>query len=214
MIPGATPMMPGAPMPGMMPGAPMPGMMPGAPMPGMMPGAMPGAMPGMMPGAMPGMMPGAMPGACPGMMPGACPGMMPGRVPGTFPGGYPVFSGALGANMYYKPIWSPKRENKLALLYQQVMADGVVTPQEIQIVLNRFGYNIGLYEAQWFLHTLDINRDGMISYPEFRNGVQQFVLTWPKTRNPAKPWKAHYAPGYNWTTHPGFPMNFRNLWRF
>lgn len=182
----------------------IPGMPP--PMPGMMPGMVPPPM-GMMPPPMPGMMPGMVPGMVP-------PPMATPLAPGCFPAGYPVFSGPLGPNMYYKPIWTPKREMKLQRLYAACVADGVVTPQEIQIVLNRFGYNIGLREAQWFLHTLDINRDGIISFPEFKLGVQQFVMTWPKMRNPAKPWKAHYAPNFNWSMQPGFPMQYRHLWRF
>jgi hypothetical protein len=30
-----------------------------------------------------------------------------------YSGGYPVFSGMLAPNMFYKPIWTPKREMKL-----------------------------------------------------------------------------------------------------
>jgi len=199
--PGAP--MPGAPMPGMMPGAPMPGApMPGAPMPGMMPGApMPGAP---MPGApMPGMMPGA-------PMPGAMPGAM-----GGFPPGYPVFSGTLGADMYYKPVWTAKREAKLQKVWYKIAKDGRITHKEIKKLLEKFHYRISDHEAQWFYHTLDRNRDGRIDYPEVRIAMQQFIMTYPRYRNPKKagmkPW---YNRGYNWRSHPGFCTQYGHLWRF
>jgi len=209
--PGAP--MPGAPMPGMMPGAPMPG----APMPGMMPGApMPGAP---MPGApMPGMMPGApMPGApMPGMMPGAPMPGAPMGMAGGFPTGYPVFSGQLGPNMYFKPVWTPKRDAKLQKEWYKIARDGRVTHKEIKKLLEKFHYKVNDYEAQWFYNTLDRNRDGRIDMPEVRIAMQQFIMTYPRYRNPkkggrVKPW---YTSGYNWRSHPGFCTQYAHLWRF
>jgi len=202
---GAPGMMPGAPMPGApMPGAPMPGMMPGAPMPGMMPGApMPGA-------PMPGM-PGYGRPPMPGMMPGA-----PVAAAGGFPGGYPVFSGQMTANMYYKPVWTPKRDAKLQRVWFEIAHDGCITFNEIISLLARFHYNVTPYEAQWFFNTLDCNHDGRIDFPEVRAAMHQFVMTYPRVRNPMKmgrmkPW---YQMGYNWRAPPGFPGQYGHLWRF
>jgi len=232
--PGAP--MPGAPMPGQppypgapMPGAPMPGMAPypGAPMPGApMPGApMPGApMPGMapypgapMPGApmpMGGPMPGApMPGA---PMPGAPMPGAPMPMAGGFPPGYPVFTGQLAPNMYYKPCWTPKREAKLQKVWHKIAKDGRVTHKEIKKLLDEFHYKVSDRDAQWFYYTLDRNHDGRIDYPEVRLAMQQFIMTYPRYRNPKKsgrmkPW---YNRGYNWRSHPGFCSQYAHLWRF
>lgn len=57
-------------------------------------------------------------------------------------------------------------------------------------------------EAQRILQTLDRNGDGRISLDEFRLGVQQFIMGWPRTRHPSKPQKPHHMAGYNWTSHP------------
>jgi len=209
--PGQMAPMPGQPYPGQAyPGqmAPMPGAMPGhPPMPGMMPGApMPGA-------PMPGMMPGApMPGApMPGMMPGA-----PMPPPGGFPSGYPIFRGQLTANMYYKPIWTPKRDAKLRKVWFKIARDGRITYKEIIKLLDEFHYKVSPQEAMWFYNTLDVNRDGRIDFPEVRIAMQQFIMTYPRYRNPKKmgrmkPW---YQMGYNWRSHAGFPAQYGHLWRF
>jgi len=194
---------PGQPYPGQpmgYPGQPYPGQpmgYPGQPYPGQ-----PG-MPGMYPGQ-PGM---------PGMYPGQ-PGM--GVMTGGFPAGYPIFSGQMTANMYYKPIWTPKREAKLQREWFQIARDGAVTFNEVMRLLHKFHYNVTPYEAQWFFNTLDCNHDGRIDFPEVRAAMQQFVMTYPRTRSPKsmhkmKPW---YTAGYNWRAHPGFPGQYGHLWRF
>jgi len=241
MYPGQMPgAMPGAPMPGAvaapMPGAPMPGAM-AAPMPGAMAAPMPGAMAAPMPGAMAAPMPGAvaapmpgapMPGApMPGMMPGApmpgapmpgapMPGMMPGAPAGGFPPGYPVFTGQLGPNMYYKPIWTAKRDAKLQKVWYKIARDGRITYKEIQKLLDEFHYKISMQEAMWFYNTLDVNRDGRIDLPEVRIAMQQFIMTYPRMRNMKKKgiMKPHYQMGYNWRSNPCFPAQYGHLWRF
>jgi len=221
---------PGAPMPGAYPGAPMPGAYPGAPMPGAYPGApmpMPGAYPG---GPMPvqgppGMARPGYPGApmpgypgapMPGMPCAPMPGMPGAPMAGGFPTGYPIFSGQIGANMYYKPVWTPKREAKLARVWYEIARDGCITFHEIIKLLDKFHYKVSPYEAQWFFNTLDVNHDGRIDYPEVRAAMQQFIMTYPRYRNPAKSgrFKPWYQPGYNWRSHPGFPMQYGHLWRF
>jgi len=143
-------------------------------------------------------------------MPGAAP------VAGGFPGGYPVFNGQLGANMYYKPIWTPKREAKLQRAWYEIAGDGAITFNEILRLLAVFGYRVSTYEAQWFFNTLDSNRDGRIDYPEVRQAMQQFVMTYPRCRNPNKMYKMKpwYQPGYNWRANPMFPGQYGHLWRF
>eukprot|EP01106_Pelomyxa_sp_JSP_P014323 TRINITY_DN452_c0_g1_i11.p1 TRINITY_DN452_c0_g1~~TRINITY_DN452_c0_g1_i11.p1 ORF type:complete len:218 (+),score=37.87 TRINITY_DN452_c0_g1_i11:70-654(+) len=135
--------------------------------------------------------------------------------------GYPVYSmmypgQPLPANMYYKPVWGPKREMKLQRLYYEVCRDGIITPQEIQYCLHRFGYNVDFYIAQWVLFNLDLNRDGHISYEEFKIGIMQFVVGWPRTRNPMKMhiMKPHYVSGYNWAMDPMFAVSpYARMWR-
>jgi len=191
---GAAPMAPGY-------GAPMPGAMPAAPMPGMMGPGYGAPMPG---APMPGMMPGA-------PMPGA-----PMAMAGGFPTGYPIFRGQMTANMYYKPIWTPKREAKLQRAWYEIARDGAITYNEILRLLAVFHYHVSPYEAQWFFNTLDCNHDGRIDFAEVRAAMQQFVMTYPRVRNTnkmfkMKPW---YQMGYNWRAHPGFPTQYGNLWRF
>jgi len=137
-------------------------------------------------------------------------------VPGGFPRGYPVFQGRLGPNMYYKPIWTPKREAKLQRAWYEIARDGRISYNEIIRLLAVFGYTVSPYEAQWFFNTLDANHDGRIDYVELRMAMQQFVMTYPRARNPRKmgrmkPW---YNAGYNWRAHPGFPGQYGHLWRF
>ena len=102
----------------------------------------------------PGMMAPGM--VAPGMMaPGMVvqPGMpvaMAGGGGGGYPAGYPIFTGALTPDMYYKPIWTPKREMKLQAIWYQITCDGVITFREIMRVLHHFGYRVSEYEAQWF----------------------------------------------------------------
>jgi len=177
------------------------------PMPGM-PGYGQPPMPGMPGYGMTGYQ-APMPG-----MPGY--GMPPAAPAGGFPGGYPVFSGQLGANMYYKPIWTPKREAKLQRAWYEIARDGHITFNEIMRLLAVFHYHVSPYEAQWFFNTLDCNHDGRIDYAEVRIAMQQFVMTYPRVRNPSKmgrmkPW---YQMGYNWRSHPGFPGQYGHLWRF
>eukprot|EP01105_Mastigella_eilhardi_P026535 TRINITY_DN772_c0_g2_i3.p1 TRINITY_DN772_c0_g2~~TRINITY_DN772_c0_g2_i3.p1 ORF type:complete len:209 (+),score=45.94 TRINITY_DN772_c0_g2_i3:65-691(+) len=123
--------------------------------------------------------------------------------------GYPVWATLypgqmLPPNMYFKPIWTMKREMKLQRCYMEVVRDGVITPYEVQYVLHKFGYPVDFFIAQWVLFNLDRNRDGRISYEEFKLGVMQFVVGWPRGRNQMKPWKMHYAANYNWATNPLF----------
>jgi len=160
-------------------------------------------------------MPGAMPGAPMTGMPGTMPGA-PVAAAGGFPTGYPVFSGQMTSNMYYKPIWTPKREAKLQRAWYEIAGDGAITFNEILRLLAVFGYRVSPYEAQWFFHTLDSNRDGRIDFPEVRAAMQQFVMTYPRVRNPNKMYKMKpwYNMGYNWRAHPGFPGQYGHLWRF
>jgi len=145
-------------------------------------------------------------------------GPRPGPVPpaGGFPRGYPVFSGQMAPNMYFKPIWTPKREMKLQRVWGMIIADGRVGYEEIPRLLAAFHYQVSPYEAQWFYNTLDGNHDGRIDFPEVRAAMQQFVMTYPRMRNPAKMHKVkpYYQPGYNWRAHPGFPGHLGHLWKF
>ena len=190
------PMMPGM---GMHPPGMMPGM--GMPPPGMHP---PGMMPGMM---QPGM------GMGMGMSMGMRPPMVYSQAPMGYPTPFPVYTGAMQAGMYFKPVWSPKRMQKLQKAYYDVTKDGVITPKEMKKVLKKFGYKISPYEAQWILATLDRNRDGRIDFNEFYMGIQQFCMSWPRHRNPSKAAKAHHVANYNWGGHPGFPQHLHHMYQ-
>eukprot|EP00727_Mastigamoeba_balamuthi_P007829 m51a1_g3667 hypothetical protein (157) ;mRNA; r:256684-264260 len=133
---------------------------------------------------------------------------MPVAMAPAFPAGYPVYTQVLAPNMYYKPIWTPKREAKLQRLYWEVIRDGVITFNEILYILQKFGFTtITPYEAQWFFFTLDRNRDGRVDYVELRMAMQEFVMRYPRTRNPYKMYsKPHYTMGYDWTTSAMFPQ--------
>lgn len=135
---------------------------------------------------------------------------------GGFPAGYPVFRGTLMPNMYYKPIWTPRREMKLQRAWYEIARDGVISYGEIMRLLAVFGYHVSPYEAQWFYNTLDRNHDGRIDYVELRAAMQQFVMTYPRVRNPMKMYKVKpwYGTGYNWRMNPLFPARFSSLWRF
>eukprot|EP01106_Pelomyxa_sp_JSP_P009315 TRINITY_DN2534_c0_g1_i2.p2 TRINITY_DN2534_c0_g1~~TRINITY_DN2534_c0_g1_i2.p2 ORF type:complete len:161 (-),score=33.47 TRINITY_DN2534_c0_g1_i2:122-604(-) len=127
---------------------------------------------------------------------------------------FPIYRGQLTQGMYYKPIWTQNRDHKLAKLYREVTKDGVIKAKEIKHVLHKFGYHVSESEAQWILLTLDLNHDGHISWEEFRFGIQQFCMSWPRTLDPKKAYKhkPHYDPRYNWTTHPQFPRHLGHLW--
>jgi len=118
--------------------------------------------------------------------------------------------------MYFKPVWTPKREAKLQRVWYEISRDGQVGFGEIQRLLAAFHYMVSTYEAQWFYNTLDRNHDRCIEFNEVRTGMQQFVMTYPRTRNPMKmhinkPW---YQPGYNWRSHPGFLGQYAHLWNY
>lgn len=38
--------------------------------------------------------------------------------------------------------------------------------------------------------------------------MQEFIMRYPRWRNPMKMYKPHYAVGYNWTTHALFPQTY------
>ena len=155
-------------------------------------------------------------GAPPPMPPPMGAPMPPMPMAGGFPAGYPVFRGTLMPNMYYKPIWTPRREMKLQRAWYEIARDGVISYNEIMRLLAVFGYHVSPYEAQWFYNTLDRNHDGRIDYVELRAAMQQFVMTYPRVRNPMKMYKVKpwYGAGYNWRMNPLFPVRFSSLWRF
>jgi hypothetical protein len=126
---------------------------------------------------------------------------------------YPSFAGQLAANMFYKPIWTHKREHKLQKIYYKITKDGVITHKEILKVLKEFHYELSLGEAQMFFSVLDRNRDGHISLEEFRLALQEFVVAYPRMMNPKKARKAHHAHGYAWHTHSSFPRQFGHLYQ-
>eukprot|EP00727_Mastigamoeba_balamuthi_P008158 m51a1_g3963 hypothetical protein (175) ;mRNA; r:376996-377924 len=155
----------------------------------------------------PGMYGAPMMGA-PMMAPGyGCP------IPG-YTGGYPVWSQPLMDGMYYKPIWTPKREMKLQKVYYECVRDGIITFNEVMYILHKFHYTtITQMDAQWFFYTLDRNRDGRIDYCELSMAMQEFVVRYPRMRNPCKTFmKPHYTYGYNWMSSPYFPQTYGSLW--
>eukprot|EP00727_Mastigamoeba_balamuthi_P013800 m51a1_g9042 hypothetical protein (153) ;mRNA; r:5748-6618 len=131
-----------------------------------------------------------------------------------YTGGYPVWTQPLREGMYYKPIWTPKREAKLEKLYYESARDGMFSYNEVMHILHKFHYDtITPEEAQWFFYTLDRNRDGRIEYPELRQAMQEFVVRYPRTRNPYKTCdKPHYTYGYDWSSSPYYNQNYGNLW--
>eukprot|EP01106_Pelomyxa_sp_JSP_P005142 TRINITY_DN181_c0_g1_i12.p2 TRINITY_DN181_c0_g1~~TRINITY_DN181_c0_g1_i12.p2 ORF type:complete len:223 (+),score=57.70 TRINITY_DN181_c0_g1_i12:99-767(+) len=133
--------------------------------------------------------------------------------PPGYPSPFPQFRGPVVEGLYYKPIWTIKREQKLAKLYNEVMADGVLEAKEMKHVLKKFGYHVSDEEAMWVLASMDLNHDGNISYDEFRFGIQSFCVSWPRIRAPGKMPKAYHYPGYNWLAHPEFPRHLQHLWR-
>lgn len=133
---------------------------------------------------------------------------------GGFPAGYPIYTGQLTANLYYKPIWTPKRERKLEKYWYEFVRDGVVTFNEVMHILHKFGYMVSPYEAQWFFYTLDRNRDGRVDYAELRQAMMEFVVRYPRQINPAKAYrvKPWYTSGYDWTTNQAFPGQYRTVY--
>ena len=127
---------------------------------------------------------------------------------------FPMFMGQLQPNMYFKPVWTPKRDAKLQRSYQQIMASGAMNAMTVMNSLKLFGYHMQQNEAQQLLYHLDKNGDNSVSFDEFRTTIQQLCVTYPRTRNPAKPPKPHHAQGYQWSAHPMFPKQYASFWRF
>eukprot|EP00727_Mastigamoeba_balamuthi_P001272 m51a1_g11141 hypothetical protein (163) ;mRNA; r:201618-202366 len=143
--------------------------------------------PGMgMPMGGPGMPPPGMPMGGPGMAPMGIPGYVPPRpgVPPVYPGGIPqgMPMMAVGPGMYIKNNWSEKREKKLSKMFYKVNKDGRITPHEICKVLDEFGYKMNEQQGLQFLYMIDRNRDGVIQWEEFRDGVRSLVQSYPKCK--------------------------------
>eukprot|EP01106_Pelomyxa_sp_JSP_P012502 TRINITY_DN348_c0_g1_i15.p1 TRINITY_DN348_c0_g1~~TRINITY_DN348_c0_g1_i15.p1 ORF type:complete len:225 (+),score=59.70 TRINITY_DN348_c0_g1_i15:452-1126(+) len=83
----------------------------------------------------------------------------------------------------------------------------------MQMVLHKFGYEVTEDEARWILSSFDLNKDGNISFDEFRYGMQAFCMTRPRMITPGKMPKPYHQVGYNWTAHPDFPQRLAYLWR-
>jgi len=57
------------------------------------------------------------------------------------------------------------------------MADGHLSPKEVQNCLDGFGYKLSPQEAQAFLQRIDRNHNGIVSFEAFRDGVREYVTT-------------------------------------
>ena len=79
-----------------------------------------------------------------------------------------------------KDKWSEKREKKLHKAYVEIMRDQYMSVAEVKHVLEKMGYILNDQQCLCFLYTIDTNRDGHISWEEFRDGVRQLVAVYAK----------------------------------
>ena len=74
-----------------------------------------------------------------------------------------------------KDKWSEKREKKLRANYDEIMKDQYMSVAEVKSCLGQMGYALDDQQCLSFLYTIDKNRDGRISWEEFRDGVKELV---------------------------------------
>lgn len=113
--------------------------------------------------------------------------------------------------MYYKPIWTQKRENKFIGLWYRSLAYPF-TREVLQQFLKAFRYFVTDGEAVQFLSTLRRDKAGHVSAVELRLAFQEFVVRYPKMRDPKKFYKPHYLDGYNWLDSPYFPRKYIRIY--
>ena len=78
--------------------------------------------------------------------------------------------------------------------------------------LRAFRYYVTDAEAVQFLSTLRRDRAGHVAAVELRLALQEFVVRYPKVRDPRKYYKAHYLDGYNWLESPYFPRKYTQIY--
>ena len=113
--------------------------------------------------------------------------------------------------MYYKPIWTQKRENKFIGLWYRSLAYSF-TREVLQQFLKAFRYFVTDAEAVQFLSTLHRDKAGHVSAVELRLAFQEFVVRYPKMRDTKKYYKPHYLDGYNWLESPYFPRKYIRIY--
>jgi len=79
-----------------------------------------------------------------------------------------------------KSEWNEKREKKLRSAYNEIMKDQYMSVAEVRKCLLEMGYDLNDQQCLCFLYTIDKNRDGRISWEEFRDGVKQLVTSFAK----------------------------------
>jgi len=79
-----------------------------------------------------------------------------------------------------KDKWDEKREGKLRAAYDEIMKDQYMSVAEVKSCLAQLGYNLDDQQCLAFLYTIDKNRDGRISWEEFRDGVKELVTRYAK----------------------------------
>lgn len=113
--------------------------------------------------------------------------------------------------MYYKPIWTQKRENKFIGFWYRSLSYPF-TREIAQHFLGAFRYFVTDNEAVQFVSTLHRDKAGHVSAEDLRLAFQEFIVRYPKTRNPAKYYKPHYLDGFNWLESPYFPRRYVQLY--
>jgi len=79
-----------------------------------------------------------------------------------------------------KDKWDEKREKKLRTAYDEIMKDQYMSVAEVKACLSQLGYELDEKQCLSFLYTIDKNRDGRISWEEFRDGVKALVSRYAK----------------------------------
>jgi len=79
-----------------------------------------------------------------------------------------------------KDKWDEKREKKLRTAYDEIMKDKYMSVAEVKDCLAQLGYNLEDQQCLAFLYTIDKNKDGQISWEEFRDGVKELVSRYAK----------------------------------
>jgi len=85
-----------------------------------------------------------------------------------------------------KDRWDEKREKKLQTAYNEIMKDQFMSVAEVKACLLEMGYDLNDQQCLSFLYTIDKNRDGRISWEEFRDGVKQLVTMYAQNGKGAK----------------------------
>jgi len=113
---------------------------------------------------------------------------MNGYVPPTASSG-PVYPSTLQLGLPTLPAsdkhkikgdWNEKREKKLHTAYNEIMKDQYMSVAEVKQCLLEMGYDLNDQQCLSFLYTIDKNRDGRISWEEFRDGVKELVTKYAK----------------------------------